>query len=297
MKKMSVRFALMVLALALALCATALADPSENLQKVYDALTADGSAFSQSAAMYAEYYEGVTMEAVLDDAGITIAVNSENEYVPAGSWTFTEEGNALTATIDKGDYVGSSMLSMLLSASAEAQGINSTLFNGYVSALTMTGLENKYFPFEEDEAAGTVKCSIDIVGPYELEGLEDMVLTEDFLKEQSLFEPLNDTYYSHAVNFGKISLIANGNADSVTFLVLEYGELDDKALAAVISAAKTLQPKGWEDFVASYTELKDAEEAGYTAVLNADEAAVKEIIEDSFDGYSAAIITVGEIAE
>lgn len=54
-----------------------------------------------------------------------------------------------------------------------------------------------------------------------------------------------------------------------------------------------LQPVGWEDFIAGYTGLADAEGAGWSVRLNADEAAVGEIIDDIAEGFSYAIVHFG----
>ena len=298
MKKKLSRAILVALALALlpALPGTALAEPSEHLQAVYDAMTAEGSDFNQSKAMYLEYYEGVTMEAALEESGITITLDSTNEYVESGSWTFTEEGDYLTTTLGSEDFYGAGMIQMIMSAAVSAQGINTSLYNGYLSALTLTDQESDYLRQEENTEDGTTRYSINIAGPYEMDGLEEFVLTEEILKAEG-YEPMGEDYTSRIINFGKISLLINGNAESAQLLVMEYGELDDLALQAAVSAAKTLQPQGWEEFTAAFTELKDMEGENFHVTLNADEAAVKEIIEDPSEGYSCAIIDIGSTGE
>ena len=291
MKKEPVSIALLVLTVILALTPIALSEPSGTLQSVYDALVAEDSSFSQSSAMYAQYYEGVTMEAQLEDGGISIVLNSENEYVESGSWFFAEEGDCLTVTLASGDYYGMSMAQMIMSAAVSAQGVNPSLFNGYTSALTLTDQDSPYFSYEEDEASGEMKLSININGPYEMEGLDEMVMTEDLLLAQG-YEPMGEDYMGRAINFGKISMVINGNRDGATFLVMEYGGLDDLAYQAITSAVKTLQPEGWEAFMAVFTELKDVEGEGFSAAINVDEADAREIIEDLPEEYSFAIIQI-----
>ena len=293
MKKMTTRLALIALALALALSQIALAEPSDTLKAVYEALIAEDSGFSQMKATYAEYFDGVSMDAALKDDGITITLDSKDEYVESGSWTFTEDGDFLTISLDDENYIGYSMATAIMNAAATVQGVSPTLFNAYISSLGMTGGENRYFVVEDDEAAGTMNLSINIVGPYELDGLDGMVLTEETLGDLG-YEAMGEEFTSTAVNFGKVSMIVNGSAAGATFLVMEYDQLDDIALADVTCAAKVLQPKGWEDFIAGYTELRDADEANYTARLNVDEAAVRKIIEDPAKDYSYAIFTIGQ---
>lgn len=284
---------ILILALTLALSQIALAEPSEALQTVYDAMIAADSEFSKTQALYAEYYEGVTLEAALADDGITFTLNSDNEYVESGAWTFALDGDNLVATVDDADFYGYGFAINLLNAAVTAQGVNTSLFNGYLGGLTLAGQEdNPYFTIVPAENEGKSKISVNIVGPYEMEGLDDMVLTEDVLAEQE-YAPLSEEGTSSAINFGKISMIVNGNADSATFLVMEYGALDDLALQAITAAVKTLQPAGWEDFIANYTALEDAQTDAYTVTVNADEAAVGEIIDDANADYSAMIVTFG----
>lgn len=299
MKKKTLYLVLLSLALCPALPQTTRAESSESpshLQVVYDAMIAEGSDFNQSKAMYLEYYEGVTMEAALEENGITITLDSSNEYVESGSWTFTEEGDYLTTTLESQDFYGASMAQMIMDAAVSAQGVNTSVFNGYLSALVLTEQENAYLLSEENAEDGTAKYSINIVGPYELEGLDDFVLTEEILKEQG-YEPLDETYTSRVINFGKISMVINGDASSAQILVMEYGELDDLAYQAIVSTAKTLQPAGWEDFIAAFTELKEVEGENFRASLNVDEAAAKEVIEDPAEGYSYAIVNIGSTEE
>lgn len=293
MKKTTRTTIVMATALMLSFSQLTFAEPSDTLKAVYDALISENSDFSRSQAQYAEYYEDVSMNAELKDDGITIAIDSTNEYVEAGSWDFVQEGDYLNIVLEEDNYAGAFMAQMILSAAVSAQGVNTSLFNGYLSALTLTDSENKYLVYEEDEAAGTAKVSINIAGPYDMEGLDEMALTEDVLTQQG-FEPLNEEYRSQVINFGKVSLLVNGNVDEASFLVMEYGDLDELAYQAVMSAAKVMQPKGWEAFSADYTELKDAEEDGFSAALNVDEDTVKEIIDDPAEGYSYAVFTIGQ---
>ena len=292
MKKLTLRLALVVMALILTVSWTALAEPSDQLRAVYDALTAGGSAFNQSRDMYAQYFEGVTLEAALEDNGITITQTSESEYVESAVWQFVQEGDFLTVTLAPSDYMGVAMAQIVMNAAVSAQGVNTALFNGYISAAQMAGKETELVSYRQEED-GTIRIGFSVAGPYEMPDLDSFVLTEDVLKQND-YEPYGEAYLSRAINFGKISMVANGNADGAQFLVMEYGELDDLAFQAVTSAVKVLQPKGWEAFIAGYTELKDAEGEGYSAVVNADEAAVREIIEAPLEGYSCAIFTIGK---
>ena len=296
MKKTLFRLTLLTLALVLALSQAALAEPSDNLKAVFEAMTAEGSSFSRTKEMYATYYEGVSIDAALEDTGITVTVSSSNEYVQPGAWTFTEEGDYLTATMSSADFYGMSLAQVIMSAAASAQGVNTYVYNGYMTALTMSGKENRYLTFTQDEETGTTTFSINIAGPYELERLDEMLLTDDVIGQFG-FEPLSEMSVSTVLNYGKISMLINGSTDSATYLVMEYGELDDAAYQAILSAVKYSKPQGWEAFTADYTALESKTGENYTAVIGADVDAVKEIIDEIPDGYSFAIFTIGKTAE
>lgn len=296
MKKMLLGLLLLTLTLSLALTPAAFAESSPALQAAYNALTAEGSDFSQAKAAYAEYYEGVSLDAALEDHAITITLNSASEYVEAGSWTFTEDGDYLTAVLKSDDFVGASLAQTILAAAVSAQGVNASLFNGYLSAMTLTDQQNKYLLYEEDEAAGTAKIGINIAGPFEMEGLDELILTEDVLKNLG-YGPLDEQYTSTVINFGKVSVLINGSAEGATLLVMEYGELDNLAFQDIITVVKTMQPKGWEEFIAAWTELEDAHGERFSVTLNADPAVVAEILEDTPEGYSCAIVRLGGTEE
>jgi len=55
-----------------------------------------------------------------------------------------------------------------------------------------------------------------------------------------------------------------------------------------------LQPKGWEDFTANYTQLADAQAEGYEVKLNVDTETVGGIIDDAPEGYSFAVAHFGK---
>ena len=291
MKRTLVSVAILVVTVIVGLNTFAFAEPSEALQSVYNALVAENSSFSQSSVSYAEYFEGVTMEALLEDDGIRIVLDSENEYVESGSWFFEEAGDFLTATLASEDYFGMSMAQMVMNAAVSAHGVNPSLYNGYISAMTLTEQESPYFLYEEDEATGEMKLSINIIGPYEMEGLDEMVVTEELLIAEG-YEPMGEDYMGRAINFGKISMVINGSAEEVTFLVMEYGGLDDLAYQAITCAVKALRPQGWEDFLSAFTELKDVEGEGFSIAVNVDAAEAKKIIEDLPEEYSFAVIHI-----
>ena len=289
MGKMVKRLALLTLALALVLAPAAFAEPSDALQTVYDALVTEGSSFDQTKAKYTEWYEGVTLDAALEGNSIVITLDSANEWVESGKWSFTQEGDALTLTAGAEDYYAASSMAMtVFQAVAAGHGVNSSLLNGYMFGL---GAENPYFTSEPNESAGTIKYTISLNASYDFEGLDQMIMTEDTVY---FFDALGEDYTSMGGNYGKVIMVINGNVHGITMLVCEYGELDDVAYQDIVNAVSALKPDGWETFVAEYTELKDVETDGCSVVLNADDAQVGEIIEERYEGYSYAIVRIGQ---
>lgn len=276
-----------LLALALALLVPfACAEPSATVQGVFDALTAEGSDYNQTKAMYAEYFEGIQWEEAVEGDSIVISI-SNSEYMD-GSWTFTQDGDYLTATFDGEDYTGLSLAMSVLKAVGSYLGMETDVMTGYVSGLNALGLENDCFVMERDEAAGTMTVRINDAAPWDMAELDEMVLDE------TVVEPMEEGFTSFAANFGKLTMVANVEGDGVVILLGEFGGLDDLAYQSIVNVVSILKPESWEDFTADYTELADAQADGYTVTLNADMAEVSEIMYDAEDSYSYAIIRFGD---
>ena len=266
----------------------ACAETSAAVQGVFDALTADGSDYNQTKAMYAEYFEGIQWEEAVEGDSIVISI-SNSEYMD-GSWTFTQEGDYLTATFDGEDYTGLSMAMSMLKAVGGYLGMETDVLSGYVSGMNYLGIENDCFIMERDEAAGTTTVRINDAAPWDMAELDQMVLDE------TVVEPMEEGFTSSAANFGKLTMVANVEGDGMVILLGEYGGLDDLAYRSIINVVSILKPAGWEDFIANYTELADAAADGYTVTLNADMAEVSEIVYDAKDSYSYAIIRFGGLS-
>ena len=295
MKKTAFCIALLALALVLLvsriiLTGTAQSEPSDTLKVVYNTLV-NSRAYRSAQAVYADGDDKWSFEASLEDNSIIFTKIYTNE--DPISWVFVQDGDWLTAPYGSEEESSRGCAAMLLAAAVSAQGLNEDLFFGYINALT--DLQGKYYKESETEN----KVSVNIVGPYaiEMDVLDSLFPNEEALREQG-WTPLREDYDYFDTSFGKIELKCFGHADGVEISVLEYGNLDDLALQSLISAVKVLQPRGWEDFAASYTELKDADEADYTARVNLDDAAIASM-EDFFvfqrEGYSSAYFSFGQI--
>ena len=288
MKHIARHIILLVLILALLLMQLACAETSEVVQGIYDALVAEGTDYSNTKAMYMEYFPGTVFEETLEGDGFTVAI-SGSEYAD-GSWTFTRDGDALTVTIGGEDFAGMSMALSVIRAVGAYYGMNTSLISSYVNGLSALGIESDNFRMTVDEAIGNIDIRMNIAGPWDMKELEEMVFDEASL---STYDPLGENFNSMGGSIGRMMMVANGSVGDLTLLLGEYGGLDDLALRSALNIVNTLQPSGWEDFAANYTELADAEGAGWSVRLNVDDATVGEIIEDANAEYSYALIRFG----
>ena len=108
------------------------------------------------------------------------------------------------------------------------------------------------------------------------------------------FGTLTEDFNSMSANSGKLMILVNGNVNYAAILLGEYGGLDELAYQSIMNAMNILRPRGWEDFAANYTELRDAETDQYTVTVNAQEEAVREIIDDPREDYQWVIVRIGD---
>ena len=71
-----------------------------------------------------------------------------------GSWTFTRDGDCLTATFADGDFAGMGMTLDVIEAVGAYLGMNTSLINSYVNGLSALGIESGNFSIADDEGAG-----------------------------------------------------------------------------------------------------------------------------------------------
>lgn len=287
MKNAPKRMLVLLLALALLLPA-AWAEADQTVMGIYDALLAEGSSYNEMKTTYAEYFPDAVFEETLNDDGFTLSIGN-TEYMD-GSWTFTRDGDYLTSAFAGDDMNGLTMTLYVVRAVSDCLGMTTELINSYVNGLAALGIESDSFIMTRDEADGTSHVRIYIAGPWDMKELDEMVFDERSLPYGSL----NENSISLGGGIGKLMMVANGSAEDVTILLGEYGALDELAYRSMINAVKVLQPVGWEDFTANYTELADAGAEGWSVRLNADKAAVGEIIGDARDSYSYAIMHFGK---
>lgn len=276
--KTAILFAL-VLALLLPVAG---AEPSDIVKGIFEAMLAEGSDYSENKALYAQYMPDMTCEEALTDDGFSITVSGSGTM--DGSWAFAQDGDYLSTSVSSEEYYGAMLTTQVVKAVGDYYGMETDVLSGYINGLNILGIGNDNFITIPEEDATTFR--INIAGPWDMKELDQMVIDENALA----YGPLDGDSKSMAANIGKLMMVANGSVDDATILLGEFGGLDELAYQSVINIVSSLQPAGWEDLIASYTGLSDAQADGYSVTLNADEAAVREIIEDAKASYSYAII-------
>ena len=293
--KKALSFALLLaLVLSLLLPHAALAD-EDPVKGIFDALLAEGSSYMNTKAIYQEYYP-VTYEETLEENGFTITASKSGGMFD-GSWTFTRDGNDLTATFGSEDWNGSAMLMHVIQATADYYGQNSTLVMGYINGTNALGMETSGLKMERDEANGTMTVRLDISGPFTMEGLDDLHITEEALYTLGVSQLMPESNISTSVSLGRVITLVNGTKDDCTILLGEYEKLDEYAIEAFQSLLAYLQPTGWEEISAKLTGMTNMTEDNFTLIAPADEAQVLEIYEDPSEGYVYAILRIGGTAE
>ena len=289
MKKIARLMTLMALVMALLTAQLACAEPDDVVKGIFDALLDEDSSYSANKAMYMEYFPGVEYAETLADDGFTIAVSGSEAM--DGSWTFTRDGDYLTATFARDDVAGAMLALSVIGAVGDYYDMNTRLIVPYVNGLAALDIENENFISVDDEAAGTSAVSINIAGPWDMKELDEMAFEA---RVMSYDEPLGEESISMGGSVGRMMMVVNGSKDDATLVVGEYGGLDDLAYRSIINIVSTLQPDGWEDFVAAYTGLSDAATEDWTVILDADSLMVSDIIYEASEDYSYALIRFGD---
>ena len=261
--------------------------PSQLLQGIFDEVTKEDSSYVQNKNMYAEYYSDASFEELLEADRITFSF-SGTEYMDGGTWSAIEEGDCLSLTASTNDYFAVMLALDLARAVGAYYGQDPDLINGYVNSLDAEGSDD--FRIIQNEEDDVVTFIISTAGPYDLSGLDEVFVTEEYLGE----EPLDSSHRSMVINVGKITMVLNGSAESLEILVREYGELDNVTLESLRNAAGVLQPAGWEAFLENYTALEETETDEYTVSFEVDDAIIEERMTSREDKYSYALVRFGD---
>lgn len=237
--------------------ATDSAPASDTMQKVYENLTKSDSSYKKAIAEVQEYQPDAVYTESLDGNAITLT--GKSEYF-SGTCTYTLEGDYIvTPAWQEGDEnftFGYLMLGYIEDALGEYLGMDSHLMSGYVSAVcSREGLSSKYVIVLNDEAAKTYQVKLYAAGPYDMSAMDSWYLDEELVS--TVLDPLTEDYSSVSTGFGKLVLSASGDRFDVELHLAEHGGLTDLTYQSLINAVNRLQPYGYQDFVQSYTGLKE----------------------------------------
>ena len=265
-------------------------NPSDTLKGIYEALISPDSAYSQNKAIYVEYYPELEFaEALKSDRIILDLKANGNEYFTDTTSEFVQKGDRLTATVSDEDYTNIMNVIYVANAVGAYFGMETDLVSGYLNGLSVLKIESDNFIMTEGETAGTTTFSLNIAEPWDMKELDQMVLNEKALGD----ETLNDDYTSQGGSIGKIRFIANGNVNGYTVLLAEFGELDDIAYQSIINLVTLRKPAGYEAFLTDFTELKDLEAGDYTVDLEPDDDTIGEIMGERDNKFRYMLVRFG----
>lgn len=225
--------------------------PADFMQKVFDALTADTSSYKQTTAMdtTTEYSETID--------GNTITFKAEGQYVN-GEWAFTLEDNYIVNTCAADDFMGSGFLTYVFQAAGEVLGMDRDLMLGYMRAAQFGAVETDMISTATEGDKITNKVYVG--GAWDMSVLDGLALND---ASMDVMEPLGDMQMNHFTGLGKVNVFALGNREECDITLAEHGGLTELGHKSLIAVAGKLQPAGYEDFVANYKEIGEAEGAGW----------------------------------
>ena len=274
---------ILVLALAVALAVPAFAEEDAAVKGIFDALVAEDSNYAATKALFEDLYPGCEITETLEGDRFTLAIAESGDS--DGSWTFTRDGDYLTsAAITDEDYTGYMLALDVLHAVGDYLGMDNALLTGLIAGL---GQDNPYF-ISDDQGV-----RIYIAKPYDMSAVDEMVIDDKVLDDERLGTQGED-YTSIVANEGRLTMFVKGSVDEVDILLAEYGGLNELAYKSIVNIVNALKPKGYEDFLANYTELSDAEADSYKVTLNVGQDVVNEIIDQQFEGLSFMLVHFGK---
>lgn len=228
--------------------------PEDFMQQVFDIVTADASSYSEQKAMdtYTEYSE--TLE------GNTITFKAESDYLNVDS-AFTLEDGFIVNTSPVDDYMSSVYFSYVMQAVGDIYGMDRDLLLGYWRAVSFEAVESDNILMTEDGGNTTMKLYAG--GAYDFSVLDDVVLNDAAMEGMEL---LGEDSINYFTGIGKVNLFSLGDKNSCDITMAEHGGLTELTHKSLVTAVEKLQPAGYEDFLANYQEIGEAEGDGWKAV-------------------------------
>ena len=265
----------------------------ETLKGIYEALIAPDSEYSKLKEQNLEYSPELEFTEELKEDRIIISLKAnENEYMTDGSWEFVADGDQLVTELKSDDFLGSYFVLNIASAIGSYFEMETDLVNGYLLGLGALDIKSDNFSMKSDNA-GTTTYSLNIAGPWDMKELDQMVLNKKVLDEGELGEEST----SQGGSIGKIQYLANGDAESFSVMIAEYGELDDIAYQSLVNMIELRKPAGWEAFLDEFDSLKELETEAYIVDLDPDDEVIEEIMGERNDKRSYMLVRFGSDPE
>lgn len=240
------------LLLSLAACTSSGGTDSAVLQGIFEKLQTN-----QEYTDWKNNFSSTTFEEKLDGGKILISAQGD-EYVN-GDFVFTLKGDYLVGKATNVDFMTYTFMTFLKSAVADYYGMNNTLMSGYLTGLANLGKENKFFITKESKNKAEYKLYV--AGAWDMQGIDEMYVNDAAV---AMVSPLGEEENPMYFNSGKVTVSTFGSAENFEMVVGEYGENTALSYQSILTVVKALQPKEYEAFIDSFTELKEVSGDGYT---------------------------------
>ena len=259
---------------------------NSTAQGIYDALIAEGSAFSNAKKQNEEYF---IYNASLEDNRITITVNPTEEYAEYYNQYNTGNDSCyydvgddgyVSCTSGESDYKTELYLQAYIAdAVAGYLKMDREIINKYMLAAqieTRNQTENasgnividtQYYKVSQPDEHGLTDIKL-YAGEKYSDSVVNELLDRVYFDEKTVktldVEALTDTYTSSVVNTGKYGAVIDGNKYKVKMYFYVYGsDIDHNAYESIKNLVAALKPVGYDDFAAKYN--KTSTEGGNVA--------------------------------
>ncbi|MBR6396142.1 MAG: hypothetical protein IKS09_04155 [Lachnospiraceae bacterium] len=263
---------------------TALQEPN-YLTQIFEKLTDPDSSYSKTKAMdtYTTYSEKVE--------GNRLVITAKGEYIN-GTYEFALDGDYLVYT-GEFDYFLTVIMSDICDAAADLYGMDKTLVNGLLKAVSNSGLSSKDVIVEMDESGENIVIKINVAGAYDFSSLESIYIDDEAVSGS--LEPLTENGIGGMIGAGKINVLYNGSKDSLDICVSEYGGRTDLTYKSLMSVVKALKPDGYEKFISEYVSLTEVETDDYQVTFTDDKMQSEEAFYELEDGHKFVKVHFGII--
>ena len=195
------------------------------------------------------------------------------------------EGDYIVAKAPANDFMTYTFMTFMKSAVADYYGMNDKLISGYLAGLDHLGKKNTLFISDVSKTKSVYKLYV--AGAWDMQGLDEMYVNDAAMEGIVALDEEETPFYFSS---GKITVTTFGNADNFELIVGEYGENTALSYRSIMTVVKTLQPKGYEAFTDSFTELKEGSGDGYKVFFGIPKETLENYTVNEEPGYSYVTI-------